>query len=141
MRPTHLSGRTSPPAIQYAAPPFHCAFYHNCILTTELRSNYLSRCLSRAQTHCRAYLSLNRWSSAAYQRCTNHSRRAIINSEAGDLCELNALKLIIIIRYMVGASLSDAEYQVAPSRSFSIFSFFLFIHPDSLRCAPPALTY
>lgn len=134
---THLSGRTSPPAIQYAAPRFHRPFYHNCILTTELRPNYLSRCLFSPQTHCRAYLSLNRWSSAAYQRRTNHSRRVIINSEPGNLCELNALKLIIIIRYMVGASLSDAEYQVAPSLSFS----FLFIHPDSLLSAPPALTY
>lgn len=123
--------------IQYAAPHFQHPFYHNCILTTELRPNYLSRCLSSAQTHCRAYLSLNRWSSAAYQRRTNHSRRAIINSEPGNLCKLNALKLIIIIRYMVGASLSDAEYQVAPSLSFS----FLFIHPDSLHSAPPALTY
>lgn len=116
-------GRTSPPAIQYAAPRFHRPFYHNCILTAELRPNYLSRCLSSAQTHCRAYLSLNRWSSAAYQRRTNHPRRAIINSEPGNLCKLNALKLIIIIRYMVGASLSDAEYQVAASLSFSFFVY------------------
>lgn len=121
--PTHLSGQTSPVAIQYAAPRFHHPFYHNCILTTKLRSNYLSRCLSPTQTHCSAYLSLNRWSPAAYQRRTNHSRRAIINSEPGNLCELNALKLIIIIRYMVGASLSDAEYQVAPSSSFSFFVY------------------
>lgn len=112
------------PAIQYAAPHFHQPFYHNCILTMELQPNYLSRCLSPLQTHCRAYLSLNRWSSAAYQRCTNHSRRAIINSEPGNLCELNALKLIIIIRYMVVASLSDAAYQVARSLSFFCPSVF-----------------
>lgn len=124
---TFLAKLHRSPAIQYAAPHFHHPFYHNCILTTELRPNYLSRCLSPAQTHCRAYLSLNRWSSAAYQRCTNHSRRAIINAEPGNLCELNALKLIIIIRYMVGASLSDAAYQVA--RSLSLFSFFFVYSP------------
>lgn len=127
------------PVVQYAAPHFQNHLYHNCIFTLELWPNYLSRCLSLAQTHCRAYLPLNRWSSTAYQRRTNHSRRAIINSEPGNLCELNALKLIIIIRYMVAASLSDTAYQVAPSLSFFLFSF-LFIHPDSLHSAPPTLT-
>lgn len=123
---TFLAELHHSPAIQYAAPHFHHPFYHNCILNIELQPNYLSRCLSLPQTHCRAYLSLNRWSSAAYQRCTNHSRRAIINSEPGNLCELNALKLIIIIRYMVVASLSDAAYQVARSLSFFFSVFFVY---------------
>lgn len=98
---------------------FYDPSYHNCILTTELLSSSLSRCHSQTKPVARLIYP---W-TAGHLPLINGAQPftgSDYQLRARNLCEFNALKLIIIIRYMVGAPLSDAAYQVA--RSLFVYS-------------------